>query len=257
MKLPRRSMGIPQEIHPDTIARQRAQADEAKKAARENTDPAFAMDTMQFPADSDEAGAAAGEDHGAAGQEDAPGLDEALSPEAAKAAAAAEMAKSAHPISILERIGVTVTDDDFHSYLFAGFIEKTLKICYDPLTKKPFTATFRTLTAQEYDEIDECLAEELDKLKMTGAGRDARRSVWILAFAMVKVDGRPLVEPVLKKSARGTDIVDTKATAKRRVEITRAFSAVILDKSSRLYGTFTTALSILMEDPENTYLKKP
>lgn len=254
MKMPKQSsrgsMGIPSEIHPDTLARQRAQSEAMREQAKENVDPAFAAETMQFPAES-------GEDE----QEEEDG-DEAAAPAqveepsaAAKEAAAA--AKDAHPVLIMRRLGVEITDEDFHNYLFKGYIEKTIKIAYDPLTKKPFTATFRTLTTQEYDEVDELLAEEMDSRKMTVAGRDSRRSVWLLAFAMIKVDGRLLAADVLKKGPNGVALVDTKATARRRIEMTRSFSGTILDKSSRLYGAFVAALTMMMEDPESNYLKKP
>lgn len=169
---------------------------------------------------------------------------------------AAQAAKDSDPREILKRIGTELTDEDVNKLLFKGYIDKQIKICYDPLGKKAYVATFKTLTAQEYDEVDELLAEEMDRLKMTVNGRDARRSTWLLAFAMTHINGMPLQKPITKKVG-SIEMVDTLETGKSRIKIIRALAPMILDKAARIYAAFTTAVALILEDPEQTLLKKP
>jgi hypothetical protein len=219
-------MGIPEEMHPDKIF--------AK--------PPEPEDRPELPPD------------------DLSDLEEPGAPEEPEedqaAKAAAEAALASDPREVLKRLGIELTDEDVNRLLFKGYIEKPIKLCYDPLTKKPYVATFKTLTAQEYDEVDELLSEEMDNLKMTVNGRDARRSTWVLAFAMTHINGMILQKPEMKKVGK-VEMIDTKATAEKRIKTIRALAPMILDKASRVYAAFTATISLILEDPEHNLIKKP
>ncbi len=130
--------------------------------------------------------------------------------------------------------------------------EKIVDICYNPKTKKQFTAVFKTLTGDEYDYADELLAEELKDVEMTRAGLDSRRNMWILAFGVTKLDGRDIVKPYVVAGK-----YDPKATAKARKAVISAMSPAILNRLMRMHGIFSMQLDRLVESPNSGFLAEP
>jgi len=245
MKMPRPkgSFGIPPEIHPDHMKKQREEL-EAREAERPEryADSEFDPAVMAQGAPEETAPEASAQQTQA--QESEPSEE---------AKHAAEAAKNSDPVAILKRLGIELTEEDCSRLLFKGFVEKDIKICYDPLKKRDFTGTFKTLTGREYDQVDELLAEEISKNPMTVNGKDSRHSTWLLSFALTSINGMALQKPIFEKD--GT--VDTKKTAAERIKVVRALSPFVLDKASRIYAAFTVAIQLILEDPEKVYLKKP
>jgi hypothetical protein len=163
-----------------------------------------------------------------------------------------EDVKKNRPLALLKRIGIELTEDDFSRLLFKGYVEKTVTVCVDPASKKPFTALFRSITGEEYDEADELLSEELKTVEMTRGGLENRRSMWVLSYGCTKLDGRDIIKPVMKG-----DKLDSKETAKARKKALGRMSPTVLNKMMRMYGVFTMALDLIIEDPEKAFLDGP
>lgn len=247
MKVPtpsRGSFGIPEAIHPDTLRRQREEAQTRAKASAEDEverpgaegAPKAASYTDDLGVDDDRV-----EDgYQATGQEEK--------------AEGGEKASEFHPLRNLRKIGVELSAGDLNDLFFRkGHIEKEIKVGFDFETKKPIMATFKTLTPREIDEIDECLAEEIANLQITPRGLEDRRVSWTMAFAMVRMAGRQFVKTHLRKD----DTVDSKATAKERKVFTSELSVHLINKAVKLFTIFDSNIKLIMEDPEGTFLEKP
>jgi len=159
------------------------------------------------------------------------------------------------PTEALRRIGVELDDEDFQKLFFRGFIEKEVNIFPGRGGQKSFTITFKTLTGQEYDEVDELLADDIQGVKMTNDGYATRRNMWTLAFAVSQLAGKPVCKPVMKASSSG-EVVDTKETAKKRRDVLSRLSGSVISKMMRTFGVFSVAVSDLVESPESDLLKK-
>lgn len=237
MKIPgaqkaRGSFGIPEHMNPEHLAtevrkEERAPVDNGQPGAVFAGDPEFSPETM--PALATDTSAKA---------------EKELNDEAA--------AKSAPLFILKDQLGVDFNADDFHRLLYKGYVEKIVDICYNPKTKKQFTAVFKTLTGDEYDYADELLAEELKDVEMTRAGLDSRRNMWILAFGVTKLDGRDIVKPYVVAGK-----YDPKATAKARKAVISAMSPAILNRLMRMHGIFSMQLDRLVESPNSGFLAEP
>lgn len=149
------------------------------------------------------------------------------------------------PQKILEKLGAKFTDDDFQKLLFKGFYETELEI-----VKGKFKATFRTLTGNEYDELDEILADEIKTIDMTTEGFNARRAMLVISYGITHLMGKPVSKVVVNKDKT----VDTKATARERRKVLGALSPAISNLLIQKHGALTVALNLLVADPEK-YLK--
>jgi hypothetical protein len=238
MKVPgaRGSMGIPPAIHPDTLRQQREEA-ERRKAARPEM---LEDDYPDLPPPS--------EDDGTAGEAE-PSVPRVEDP------APKSEGLDFSPLETLKRLGVDLTPEDFNRLVFKGYITKNIPISYDPTTNKDVVGTFKTLTAQEIDEVDELLASEMKDHDMTVQGRESRHGTWILAFSLTHIDGMELKKPVMADGSK--TIIDTKETAKSRVKIVRALSPYLVERAARAYNEFSVAIRLISQDPKRTYLKKP
>lgn len=234
MKMPggaRGSMGIPAAIHPDTIRAAREER-AIKQAEREERAPEV---SEAPPPPDDENG-------------------EPAEPGAGEAPPADAVAKALDPVEVLKVLGVELTSEDYNRLVFKGYITKDIVISFNPLTQADVKATFKTLTAQEHDEVDELLAGEMKQLDMTTAGRDSRQGTWILAFSMTHIDGMELQKAVMQKNS--STRIDTKETAKRRVRIVRALSPYVIESAANAYNAFSTAIRLISADPKKVFLKK-
>lgn len=164
-----------------------------------------------------------------------------------------ETSKQTDPMAILKRLGVEATEEDFHNMIFRGYIEKVVPIQTNPLNKEStLEAKLRLLTAEEAELVDELVAEELDNVKMTNTGLDARRASWILAFAVQELFGRPIVRPVMK----GNNEVDLKETAKLRRKVLLKMNASVLNRISWIHAQLFTAFDQIQREANSDFLKK-
>jgi hypothetical protein len=161
------------------------------------------------------------------------------------------------PEESLARIGINLNDDDYHSIVFRGVLEK--EVCVLPAMGKTreLRATIRTLKTKEYDAIDELLADDIKGIPMTNDGFTSRRSLWILAFAVVKLDGKPLSKPVMTTDDNGTAIVDIKRTAKERKDnVLGELSPIIINELIATHAALTTNMEVILRTNKGEYLKK-
>ena len=159
------------------------------------------------------------------------------------------------PLAILFKHGIELEDEDFHKVLFKGYMEKDVVIVPAFRTVKPLMATIRTLTVQEYDEVDELLAEDIRDVKMTQDGFNSRRSMWILSYGIVRLQGKPVHNPVY--SGEGTDKeFDSKATARKRREVLGKLGHAAVNRMISLHATITIAIEAIVHDPEAYFIKK-
>ena len=159
------------------------------------------------------------------------------------------------PASVLKKIGITLEEEDFQKIFFKGFIEKEISLFPGSSAQKPFLVTIKTLTGQEYDEVDELLADDIQDVKMTNDGYATRRNMWTLCFAVTHLAGKPVCKPVLKQATSG-EAIDLKETAKKRRDVLSRMSGSVISKLMRTYATFSVAVNELIENPESDLLKK-
>jgi hypothetical protein len=156
------------------------------------------------------------------------------------------------PLKNLKELGIELEDEDFQKLLFKGFIEKDVEVVPSIRGSKPLVATFKLLTTNEYDLIDELIGEDIKVLNMTNDGFQSRRSAWILAVGITKLMGKPVCPPVLRKDKN----IDLKATYRRKRDILGLLSPAVITKMMKIHGTFTVTANAIVADPEADYLKK-
>jgi len=222
------SFGIPQNMR-EAHDRQRQQREQREQAERDRTNASTAEDTLggtqpeQPAAKTDEAA-----DKGS----QAPGVDDKIVDET-------------DPAKILAQLGITLEDADLETILFKGYIEKEI-----PLVGGKIKATLKTLTGEEYEWVDELLAADVRSKPMTDDGFASRRSMWILAFGVTKLQGKPVIAPVVKDKK-----VDPVETAKaKRVVLSKLNPQMLINPMIKAHGKLATALNLMGEKPE-TLLK--
>lgn len=156
-----------------------------------------------------------------------------------------------------ESFGIVLEDEDFHKILFRGFVEKDIEAVPPIRGSKPLIATIKSLNGHEYDLVDELLAEDIRDVRMTNDGYSTRRNMWILSFAITKLQGKAYVSPVMMKDQEGKDVLDGKATARKRRAKLATLNAAVITRLMRIHGQLTLAINAIMEDPEADFLKKP
>lgn len=165
--------------------------------------------------------------------------------------------KIPNPVDALrEDFDVNLEDEDFHKIIFKGFLEKEVTVVPSIRGTKPMKAMFKTLTGEEYDVVDELLAEEIRDVRMTNEGYSTRRAMWILSLGITHIQGKPITQTQYKETGSGREI-DLKATAKARRHVISKLNAAILTRFTRIHGQLTLAINAIFEDPEADFLKKP
>jgi hypothetical protein len=152
-----------------------------------------------------------------------------------------EFVKEISATSRLKEIGVVVDDKDFDTLLFKGYIEKDISV-----VEGKITPSFKTLITEEYDTIDELLAEELAAVSMTRDGADVRKTMWGMAMAVTKINGKPTVKAIMKEGNE----VDLKATAKARRKVLSQMSPFVIDEMTRKFAVFTAAIRSMVNNPK-------
>lgn len=158
------------------------------------------------------------------------------------------------PLENLKKIGVELTDDDFHKIIFRGYLEKEIVVVAPIRGTKPLVATFRTLTGREVDEVDELMAEEVRDVQMTNDGFQTRRSMWIISYGIPQLMGKPVCQPVM--AGKDSNKINMKATVKERRRVFSALNPGILTKMMHIHGVFTVSINGILAEPEADYLKK-
>lgn len=149
------------------------------------------------------------------------------------------------PLKMLGRIGVKFTEEDFTAILFKGVFVTDVDIVRCPGKNKEIAlaATIKTLTGTEYDIVDELIAEESDRIKMTNDGFVSRRSMLIIATGVTHLQGKPLVKLTDKRELRDI-ILDRK-------KILSELSPAVLNRLIQLHGTITTAINLIVSKPDD------
>lgn len=147
-----------------------------------------------------------------------------------------------NPRKILQKLGIDFSEDDMQSVIYKGYVEKEIEVI-----KGSLKAVFRTLTATEFDEVDELMGEDLKNLQMTRAGYESRQSMWIISFAVTQLAGKPVARAVMQKDGKTPD---TKAIAQARRVVLGAMSGSVINKIIRIQGLFQTAVNMIVEDPD-------
>lgn len=168
-----------------------------------------------------------------------------------------EMVEALDPVNVLKKLGVDFTEADLQKLLFKGFCDFHIEIVPNMLK-----ATIKTLTVDEYDEIDEIVAQEIKDIQMTNEGFESRRSMWILAYSVThleRIQGgksqglRIIAKPIAVEGEK--DVIDRVETAKRRRQVLGKMSPSVINPLSRKQGALVTAVNLLAQDPESV-LKK-
>jgi hypothetical protein len=163
-----------------------------------------------------------------------------------------------NPIEALEKdFGIKFEDEDFQKILFKGYLEKDIVAVPSIRGIKPLVVTLKSLNGEEYDLVDELLAEDIRDVRMTNDGFSTRRNMWILAIAVTKIQGKPICVQEFTTDASGKKEVDVKATVRRKRSILAKLNAAVITRIMRIHGQLTLAINAIMEDPEADFLKKP
>jgi hypothetical protein len=161
------------------------------------------------------------------------------------------------PLDALKEIGVTITEDDMYAYLFtSGSISKDITLYEFSDESKNITATFKTLTAGEYDEIDEIMAEEANTIKMTNDGFRDRRNLYILGYSVSKIKGKDLSKKHVMKTEDGRTVPDRKKMAKERRYALSHLAGPLVSKMIETCRIFTVSLNEIVNSKGTSLIKK-
>lgn len=157
------------------------------------------------------------------------------------------------PTEMLEDIGVQLTEDDFHNYLFKGYIEKdVVAIPFPGNPEKNFIVTYRTLTVEDHNLIDEILAEDAKAINMTNDGFSSRRSSLLLAASVHKIAGKSIAKPVNGEDGKPS----RKLTIISRRDMLKQLSDHVTDRMIRCQQLLSLAIRTIIVDPKQSPLKK-
>ena len=186
-----------------------------------------------------------------------PYIDGGIPEEAFESKTEQSIADMITPEENLARLGINLVEDDYHSIVFRGFLEKEV-VVFPAISKtRELRATIKTLKAAEYDLVDELMADDIRNVPMTNEGYSARRSLWILSVAVTRLDGKPLTKPIYTKDYDGKNVVDVKATAKdRKLKILGEMSHIVLNELVALHAALTTNMDLILNEGKRAYLKK-
>jgi hypothetical protein len=144
------------------------------------------------------------------------------------------------PEAILEKLGAKFTEDDFSQLIFKGTYEATI-----PVVKGRLTGKFRTLTSDEYDQIDEILAKEMKDVDMTQDGLRTRSSMWVISYGVTELNNKLVAKPIKDKEGK----VDLKATAIERRKVFANMAPAIVNQLIQKHGAITVAINTIAAEP--------
>jgi hypothetical protein len=95
------------------------------------------------------------------------------------------------------------------------------------------------------DLVDELLSEDIERGQLTRDGVEIRKSLWILSFAVIELNDRPIAKPVLDKDKAFLP----KETARERRKVLSELNPLVVNKMINIHGTFVSCLnSMIMDD---------
>lgn len=161
------------------------------------------------------------------------------------------------PIEQLEKdFDIQLEDDDFQKLIFKGFLEKDV-VALPPIRgAKPLIVTFKTLTGDEYDLVDELLAEDIRDSRMTTEGFNIRRGMWVISVGITKIQGKQLCQPEYMIVGDKKEF-DIRATTRKKRDVIGKLSGSVLSRLMRIHAQLTLTLNAVIEDPSADYIKKP
>jgi len=159
------------------------------------------------------------------------------------------------PGAALKSLGVEISDDDIENTIFKGFFHKDVLVVKNPKDPaKDFKSTFKTLTGEEYDQVDELVMGEVEGINVSRNSFQTRQNMWTLAFGVSSLAGRPVCKPVLLPDGKNLDL---KATARAKREILGKLSPAVLTKMMRIHGLLTAHINnIVHATGDNSPLKR-
>lgn len=153
------------------------------------------------------------------------------------------------PRKALASLGVTLEDQDFHSILYRGYVEKNVEIMPAIGGIKAMLVKLKTLTPEEYNLVDELVAEDLDAIKGTNLGFQARRELWTISFAVLDINGRELGKAKRDKDGN----LDLKELARNRHKMLSQLSPAVINKIIKINSTLNWAITAIVEDPKSNF----
>lgn len=153
---------------------------------------------------------------------------------------------------ILKNLGIEITDADVESMIFKGSISKEIMLVN--LAKRPLKGTFRTVTADEWEQIDELWMEEAKDKLISHEGLDNRRSMWVMSYAVTHLNGNPLSKPIYLE---GTKELDSRAMARQRHKALKNLDAMLINKIVKTQSAFAMAMRMMMENPDGNFTNAP
>jgi len=154
------------------------------------------------------------------------------------------------PHALLKKYNINFGTEEFQQVLFRGYVEFKNVVVVKGIkgSVSDFTATVRTLTGKEYDEVDEILADEARNIRMTNEGFQTRRNMLIISYGVTHLAGKPLVT--------ATEEDTSKDIALARRKVLSMLSAPVITKLMNCQSSVQIAVNAFIEDPEGTLLKK-
>lgn len=146
-------------------------------------------------------------------------------------------AKEQTPTAILKKMGADFNDEDFQALIFKGIYEAEIDVVPNRLRAK-----FKTLIGDEYDEIDEIIANEIKDIPMTNDGLKTRTAMWVISYGVTSLAGKPLSKLIKGKD----DKPDTRAMAAERRKVFAAMAPAIVNQLIQKHGAITMAINLII-----------
>lgn len=160
------------------------------------------------------------------------------------------------PLMLLkENYDIEITSEDIQRVVYKGYTEKDVIAVPSVMGSDPLVVTFKTLTGKEYEEADEKLAEEGRDIKMTNEGFAARRGMWLLAYGVKKIQGKPWYQTKYTDDTK--KVIDRKATLEARKNALNNFSPVVLSRMMDIQSSLTIAINYIFVNAKGEAVKKP
>lgn len=131
-------------------------------------------------------------------------------------------------------LGATIDAADVKAYIFKGVLSKEVELI--PGVVK---GTFKTITPEQFMEIDERMYQYQNEMKFTQMGIDNHRAILNLSYAWTHADGKPL---------SSTD------DAKKREGIIRKMGAHLVDAATNRMNDFNYLVRLVLQ--EKNFIKK-
>lgn len=178
-----------------------------------------------------------------------PEEDAEVSADAESETPAPKAAADQSPRKALAKLGITLTDADFHSILYRGYVEKEVEVMPAIGTVKAMVVRVKTLTPEEYNVIDELVADDLENIKGTNAGFQVRRELWTVSLAAISINGKELAK--VKRDKDGE--ADLKDLARTRQKMLKQLSPAVINKLINVVSVMGWAISAIVEDPKANF----